>query len=36
MKHVCPDGGGIYANKGYCDKHAKQAGGEKAMSFTGD
>ena len=25
MKHVCPNGGAIYADKGYCDKHAKKA-----------
>ena len=24
MKHVCPNGGAIYADKGYCDKHAKK------------
>lgn len=29
MKHVCPDGGGIYADKGYCDKHAKRAAAKK-------
>ena len=29
MKHVCPNGGAIYADKGYCDKHAKKATAKK-------
>ena len=29
MKHVCPDGGAIYADKAYCDKHAKKATAKK-------
>ena len=29
MKHVCPNGGAIYADKGYCDKHATKATAKK-------
>ena len=33
MKHVCPNGGAIYADKGYCDKHAKKATAKKGCDL---
>ena len=29
MKHVCPEQGAIYADKGYCDRNAKRAAQQK-------
>lgn len=33
LKHVCPDGGGIYADKGYCDRHAKAAANQRGCAL---
>tara|TARA_B100001123_G_scaffold323368_1_gene363035 strand:- start:73 stop:1044 length:972 start_codon:yes stop_codon:yes gene_type:complete len=34
MKHVCPDQGGIYADKGYCTKPAKRAAFRKGCHLA--
>ena len=33
LKPVCPKGGGIYADKGYCDRHAKRAALKRGCSL---
>ena len=34
MKHVIPKEGAVYADKGYCDKHAKSAAGKRNLHLA--
>ena len=34
MKHVIPNQGAVYADKGYCDKHAKAAAAKRGLHLA--